>query len=212
MSPRSSRGHVTILRVMCDKQVQSSDRNEMAAVVVGAQRAWRGIVLRHVRGDNSLADDLLQRFALRALERLGDVRDRSCLHGWLRTVLASTLSDHAREAARRPEVATDPMHLAALPHKSEQEPEACPCLHPNMQLLRSDQADLLHRLDLAGERREAVAAALGLRMNTLEVRLHRARRALAARMASSCRSCREDGVMSCACPGPRPAPHPLSIT
>lgn len=176
----------------------------MAAAVVNAQALWRGIVLRRVCGDRSLADDLLQRFAMRALERLDDLREPERVYGWLRVVLASTLADHAREVARRAECAVEPDHLAALPAQIEQDvDEPCPCLHPNLKKLRADQAEILHRLDLAGERREVVALALGLRVNALDVRLHRARRALAKEMEASCHSCHEEGFMSCACPFPR---------
>lgn len=175
----------------------------MAAAVANAQALWRGIVLQRVCGDRFLADDLLQRFAMRAMERLDDVREPERIYGWLRVVLASTLADHARETARRVEYAVEPSKLAAFPAPIERDAdEPCPCLHPNLKKLRADQTEILHQVDLAGERREVVARALGLRLNALDVRLHRARRALAKVMETSCRSCRKDGFVNCACRSP----------
>jgi RNA polymerase sigma-70 factor (ECF subfamily) len=182
----------------------SPSRDLVQAAVVEAQQRLRGMVLRRLRGNRQAADDVLQRFALKALERAGELRDPERIHGWLSRILASTLADHGREAARRRERIEDPHTLARLADLcAAQEEEAwasCTCVEPLLGALRPDQADLIRRLDLAGEDRAAVAASLELRANALHVRLHRARRALAALLMAACLTCPTAGFMNCACP------------
>jgi RNA polymerase sigma-70 factor (ECF subfamily) len=182
----------------------SAPRDLVQTAVVEVQQRLRGMVLRRLRGDRQATDDVLQRFALKALERAGELRDSERVHGWLARILASTLADHGREAARRRERVEDPHTLARLADLcAPQEEEAwasCTCVEPLLGALRPDQADLIRRLDLAGEGRAAVAASLGLRANALHVRLHRARRALAALLMAACLTCPTEGFMNCACP------------
>lgn len=191
----------------CEAMDQGSpSRDLVQAAVVEAQQRLRGMVLRRLRGNRQAADDVLQRFALKALERAGELRDPERIHGWLSRILASTLADHGREAARRRERIEDPHTLARLADLcAAQEEEAwasCTCVEPLLGALRPDQADLIRRLDLAGEDRAAVAASLELRANALHVRLHRARRALAALLMAACLTCPTEGFMNCACPVP----------
>jgi RNA polymerase sigma-70 factor (ECF subfamily) len=47
------------------------------------------------------AEEVLQRFSLRALERAADLRDVRTVRGWLGQVLASTIVDHQRRTIRR---------------------------------------------------------------------------------------------------------------
>lgn len=189
----------------CEAMDQGSrSRDLVQAAVVEAQQRLRGMVLRRLRGNRQAADDVLQRFALKALEHAGELRDPERVHGWLSRILASTLADHGREAARRRERIEDPHTLARLADlctaQEEEVSASCACVEPLLGALRPDQADLIRRLDLAGEDRTAVAASLELRANALHVRLHRARRALAALLMAACPTCPTEGFMNCACP------------
>ena len=55
---------------------------------------------RRLRGREE-AQEVLQRFSLRALERAADLRDVRTVRGWLGRILASTIVDHQRHAIRR---------------------------------------------------------------------------------------------------------------
>jgi DNA-directed RNA polymerase specialized sigma24 family protein len=50
--------------------------------------------LRRRLGNREEAEDVLQRFSLRALERASDLRDVHTVRGWLGRILASTIVDH----------------------------------------------------------------------------------------------------------------------
>ena len=172
--------------------------------VVGAQVRLRGVVIRHLNGDRYGADDVLQRFALRALARAGELRDPECVHGWLARVLSSTLADHGREIARRREFVRDPRQFEEMLVAPESEPAQwpCNCIEPLLDVMRPDQAALIRRLDLSGEPREDVAAELDILPNALHVRHHRARRALASLLLGACITCPSESFMHCACPKP----------
>ncbi|MBX9700228.1 MAG: hypothetical protein K2X74_12380 [Acetobacteraceae bacterium] len=207
------------MRWQCETKDQGSTAGDLVrTAVVETQQRLRGMVLRRLRGDRQAADDVLQRFALKALEHAGELRDPERVQGWLSRILASTLADHGREAARRRERSEDHHALARLADRSVTQEEevrtSCACVEPLLGTLRPDQADLIRRLDLEGEDRAAVAASLEVRMNALHVRLHRARRALAAQLRAACATCPTEGFMGCACPvSPRAdAPHHRQAT
>ena len=176
--------------------------------VAEAQTKLRGVVLRRLGGDRHAAEDVLQRFALRALERAAELRDPGRVHGWLARVLASTLADHGRRLARGRGCPGDPRDIAAAAVAPEPGTAvwACDSVQPLLDAMRPDQAALIRRLDLAGEPRERVAAELGVLRNALHVRHHRARRALAARLLNACVTCPAESFACCACPKP-PAVH-----
>jgi RNA polymerase sigma-70 factor (ECF subfamily) len=58
----------------------------------------------------------------------------------------------------------------------------------------------LRRIDLHGESHTKVANDLGISINLLRVRLHRARQALKqALLRSCCKTCHDHGFMNCEC-------------
>jgi RNA polymerase sigma-70 factor (ECF subfamily) len=75
----------------------------------------------------------------------------------------------------------------------------CECLHTQLPLLTAEHAEAIRRLDLDGEPREKVAAEMGVSVNNLTVRLHRARQALKRRLEEMCKACLEGGFLDCRC-------------
>src|SRR3546814_4227986 len=92
---------------------------------------------------------------------------------WLRLVLRSVLNDHfRREAARQRAEADFARKDAAIPPPEEKiDTAACMCLHKILPALKPEYAEILRRVDLAEEPREAIAAALGLTIGNLTGRL-----------------------------------------
>ena len=154
-------------------------------------------------GDAREAEDVLQAFMLRALERAGDLRDLRTVRGWLGRVLTTTLIDHQRRAARR---RTRETHLApeaaeALQVEADGELDqaVCDCLYRILPTLRPAYAEIIWRADLLGEPRARIAASLGLSLNSVNVRLHRGRRALGRRLETMCDACAVHGFLDCRC-------------
>lgn len=152
------------------------------------------------------ADEVLQRFMLKAIERAGDLRDASSVKGWLSRVLATTIADFQRTVIRRrgKEIGVDPHQLAEVSHDHIEPDDAideavCNCLYRLLPTLKPDYAEVLWRADLLEEPRESIAQSLDTTVNNVTVRLHRARRALKTRLLQMCRTCIEHGFLDCAC-------------
>lgn len=160
---------------------------------------------RRLRNEEE-AEEVLQRFMLRAIERAGDLRDVGSVRAWLGRVLATTIVDHQRTAIRRRgrETAIDHDELTRLAELSvepdiETDAAVCDCLYQLLPTLKPDYAEVLWRADLLGEPREQIALRLGTTVNNITVRLHRARQALKTRLEQMCRTCVVHGFLDCQC-------------
>lgn len=149
------------------------------------------------------AEEVLQAFAVRALERSADIRDADSVRGWLSRVLETTVADFYRQRLRQekreaPFVA-EPSDRASLDQADSSDKAACECLYALLPLLKAAHAELIRRIDLENEARETVAAEIGITTNNLTVRLHRARLALRRRLEAMCMSCLQDSFLDCSC-------------
>lgn len=141
---------------------------------------YRSIALRQLR-DPDAADDVVQAFALKALDRAAQLRDANAVHGWLRRLFETTLIDFCRRRStcRQREVAFElDQHDRADPTLADQGPDPARTLLATLTHLKAEYADVIYRLDLLDQPRQAVADQFGITVNNLTVRAHRARRAL----------------------------------
>ncbi len=148
------------------------------------------------------AEDVLQEFYAKALSKAGQIRGSESIVAWLARLLRTTLADHYRARERRMRHEGHFAREAARfvnPTEKEVNSFACECLHGLLPTLRTDYAEILRRIDLAGEDRGEIGASLGLTMNNLTVRLHRARQALRAALMQSCKTCPVHGFLQCGC-------------
>ena len=113
------------------------------ALVDGRQRIL-GYLLRRL-GDRDVAEEVFQRFVLRALEHSAEINDVAAVHGWLGRVLASAVADRQRDEARRRrrETATGEEDLARLTVAPDRKPWKQPapastrCCPPCGRLMRT---------------------------------------------------------------------------
>jgi RNA polymerase sigma-70 factor (ECF subfamily) len=161
------------------------------------------VFLRRRLGSREEAEEVLQHFSLRALERASDLRDVRTARGWLGRVLASTIADHQRRAvrSRRREVAMDQSNIenVAVEPDGELDGAVCNCLYKLLPTLKPDYAEVVWRADILGEPRDRVAASLGTTLNNVTVRIHRGRRALKKRLEEMCLTCPVHGFLDCRC-------------
>lgn len=154
-------------------------------------------------GNRSDAEELLQKFSLKALERAAQLRDIRSVRGWLGRILATTLIDHHRHTGRHRnrEIGTDPSALESLAIEPDHEMDEaiCNCLHKLLPTLKPEYADVLWRSDILDEPRDRIAASLGTTLNNVTVRLHRARQTLRKRLEEMCLSCPTHGFLQCEC-------------
>ncbi|MBX3583135.1 MAG: RNA polymerase subunit sigma-70 [Rhizobiaceae bacterium] len=147
------------------------------------------------------AEEVLQRFSLRALERASQLRDIRTVRGWLGRILATTLVDHQRNLSkrRRRETPVDKAEIESEPVDAELDAAVCNCLYRLLPTLKPEYADIVWRADILGEPRDRLAASLGTSLNNVTVRLHRGRQALRKRLEEMCRTCPIHGFLDCHC-------------
>ena len=151
----------------------------------------RGYLIRRL-GNAADAEDVLHGVILRAMEKAEALRDEGAVQGWLSRILASAIVDHHRRQALRRRNENDLLlqQGSSEPIGDESEAAACECVHLILPALNTEYAQVIRRIDLEAEDRVAAAAALGLTVNALTVRLHRARGQLRQQLLEMCRSCR----------------------
>ena len=179
----------------------AADAAVREALVAGRQQILN--FLRRRLGDAEAAEEVLQTFMLRAIDRSGQLRDLRAVRGWLSRLLTSAIADHGRRLTRQRqrEVVTAPTDLEGLQVSSDNalEEAICDCLHKLLPTLKPKYAEVILRVDLQEEAREEAAANLGITLNNLNVRLHRARQALKMRLEQMCRTCPQHGFFDCNC-------------
>jgi RNA polymerase sigma-70 factor (ECF subfamily) len=156
---------------------------------------------RRLRNDSD-AEEVMQQFYLRVVVHASQLRNEESVLMWLRRLLQSALSDFRRRAAARARAEADFARKEAVtppPSNDDLDAWVCQCLYKLLPLLRPDYTEVLRRVDLGSEPREATAAALGLTLGNLTVRLHRARQALRRALQLTCQTCPIHGYLDCGC-------------
>lgn len=168
--------------------------------LVEARQGILAFLQRRLRNRDE-AEEVFQRFSLRALERASQLRDVLTVRGWLGRILATTIADHQRSSIRRRqrEVETDPTTIDNHPVDAELDAAVCNCLYRLLPTLKAEYADIIWRIDILGEPRDQLAASLGASINNLTVRLHRGRQALKKRLEQMCLTCPIHGFLDCHC-------------
>jgi RNA polymerase sigma factor (sigma-70 family) len=153
--------------------------------------------------DRATAEDVLQNFCVRVLTNSASLRENDSAVAWLYTVLRSVLTDHyRREATRRRHesgYAEQRVILGEDTVEHEDPSVICTCVRSLMPELRPDYAQILFRVDIHNEPRQALGAELGISAENLRVRLHRARQAMQKILKSYCESCCDQTFDDCSC-------------
>ena len=192
-------------RLSADDDRDAADKAADAAVRRALAESRRHILnfLQRRLGSSEAAEDVLQEFMLRAIERSTQLRDVRSVRGWLSRILATTIVDHQRRSTRRRqrEAVMHPNDIEALEIEADEELDeaVCNCLYKLLPTLKPDYAEVIWRVDLLGEPRDRVAASLGLTLNNVAVRLHRGRQALKKRLEEMCLTCPIHGFLDCRC-------------
>ena len=168
------------------------------AALIEHRRDFLRMLTRRL-GNMETAEEGLQQCYLRAVNRAFALRKRESILAWFYRLL-SVLADYARrEATRKRLESAYAWHQALTQEDPKLESTVCTCLYALLPTLKPEHADILRRVDLLGEPRQQVAAALGVTVNNVTVRLHRARQAIKRALLLSCTTCPEHGFLHCAC-------------
>ena len=187
-------------------------RRDAEARLIECRNRFLGFLRKRLNSSQD-AEDVFQDFCVKVLRNHATIRNGERLDAWLGITLRHTLTDHyRRQAIRKRAVQAYAIETRVLePGAGDVEPTACGCLFSALQMLEPAQADLLQRLTLRDEPRDAIAADLGVSLNTLGVRVHRIRAALKKKVAEICPDCAAGRLMQCGCDRSRGIPSNLSL-
>jgi len=160
-------------------------------------------LVRQVRGDVALADDLLQTVFLKALRQGQRFCDVEQSRSWLFTTARHTVVDHFR--LRKQDVPV-PETLTADTTPPIAVDSLVQCLPRALAELDAQDTDVLRRCDLEGMTQAKYAQLRGLSLPGVKSRLQRARRRLQAHITRVCQvQCDENGHVCCFVPRTAPS-------
>lgn len=169
-------------------------REEIATLVAMRLRQGRAGYLRYIRSrlrSREDAQDVLQDFALKAVQGAARLTDPAKVDAWLAVTLRNALFDRYRRNAGRARlqeaVRIEPAEVVGNDGEDLERPLAC--LGEAIGALRPDYGALLRKAELDETPLKAVAEGLGITANNAGVRVHRAREALRQVMQARCSAC-----------------------
>jgi RNA polymerase sigma-70 factor (ECF subfamily) len=147
-------------------------------------------------GNPELAADLVQDSLLKALRSADQPCNGEGAVTWFYRILRHSIIDLYRRRDVRER---------ALQRLQTELPDAaaervlCQCFKRLLPRLPAQYRDLLQRVDLDGASPKDAATALGLTLNNLNVKLHRARQRLREMVEATCHVCSKHGCLDCSC-------------
>ena len=149
--------------------------------------------------DPDLAADVVQDSLLKALQASDQPSDKEKIIPWFYRILRNSIIDlYRRHDARNRAIERFQAEFAEEPSAID-EKTLCNCFRQLLPTLPAAYHEILDRVDLKGEDPSAVAAALKIKPNNLNVRLFRARKQLKERLEQTCQACSKHGCLDCTC-------------
>jgi RNA polymerase sigma-70 factor (ECF subfamily) len=194
----------------------STGTHALAARLLAQRDTFKAFLAARV-GSAAEAEDILQTGLVKALQRADELRDDDKLTAWFYQVLRRAVIDHYRtRGAERRRAEALGAQLAALEEDTAAaalpgiEAQLCSCLAGVIATLPPHYAQLLQRVELAGEAVQDAARALGVSANHASITLHRARRELRQRLEQFCGACADGACLDCDCAPADAIPSPVS--
>jgi len=139
----------------------------------------RKFILASVR-DESVADDLVQDTFIRIQENLDSVKDPSKVSSWIFKIAYNLCQDHFRsrkKSSSHEEIHDGLVNLQETPlHKKVEQGEMSQCVQDKVNLLPESLRSVLIFADVMELRHQEIANILGLSVENVKVRVHRARK------------------------------------
>lgn len=183
----------------------SAGTHALAARLHAQRDTFKAFLAARV-GSAAEAEDILQTSLVKALQHGGELRADHKLTTWFYQVLRRAVIDHYRtRGAERRRVEALGAQLTALEEDTAAasvaglEAQLCSCLTGIIATLPPHYAQLLQRVELAGEAVQDAARALGVSANRASVTLHRARQELRKRLEQFCGACADGACLDCDC-------------
>ncbi len=149
----------------------------------------RKYILASVK-DESAADDLVQEAFLKIRENLGSVRDPGKVSSWVFRIAHNLCQDHFRTLKKsffQEEIHDELVNLQETPvQKKMEQGEMSQCVQEQLNLLPESLRSVLIFSDVMEFSQQEIAEILGLTVENVKVRLHRARKKFKAILEEKC--------------------------
>ena len=180
--------------------VDAAEQPAPVATLLENHRAFLHYLQRRV-GDRALAEDILQDAFAKVVARPEQApADESVIPWFYRTLRNAAIDQFRRRGAadRAYEAFARELETHDAP-TDEMEGEICACVSRLAATLKTEYAEALEAIDVAGTPVKAFAEQKGLSSSNAGVRVFRAREALKKRVTESCGTCAEHGCLNCTC-------------
>jgi len=188
----------------------AADRDS-ASVLAENHRRFLAFLERRVP-TREIAEDILQDAFVRGLTKAPAFTTPASNVAWFYRVLRNAIVDYYRRAGveeRAVERYAAETGDSVAPVDPELFDTVCACVRSLVATLKPEYAAAITRVDLEGASPAAFALESGISSNNAGVRLHRAHRALKARLREVCSTCADHGCTPCSCtPAPGHAQTP----
>jgi RNA polymerase sigma-70 factor (ECF subfamily) len=149
----------------------------------------RKFILASVRNE-SAADDLVQEAFMKIQENLDSVRDAAKVSSWVFRIAHNLCQDHFRalkKSSSNEEVHDGLVNLQETPvQKKMEQGEMSQCVQEQLNLLPESLRSVLIFSDVMEFSQQEIADILGLTVENVKVRLHRARKRFKAILEEKC--------------------------
>jgi len=163
------------------------------------QKSIYNYVLRMVR-NKDIAEELTQEIFIRAYKNLSSFRGDSKISTWIYGIATNACLDYFRTSEFKKSENTGAIILDILPEEIDSEgiekilsieedlikAEMAECIRDYIESLLSDYRTVIILHDLEGFKNREIAKILGCSLETVKIRLHRARKKLQSILASNC--------------------------
>ena len=184
-------------------------RRSSADIFDAYQARIRTYILGMVH-DPAEADDLTQEVFMQVHRKLDSLRDQDALVSWLYRIATHVCYDRFRKSSRQPRSEpldvgddgstrreSDDTDVVRLDRVIERK-EMSACVRKYIEELRPEYRQVIVLHDLEELTNPEIAEMLGVSVDTVKIRLHRARRKLEGVLNTNCEfSCDEQGILVC---------------
>jgi len=175
----------------------------------------RKFILASVRNE-SLADDLIQETFIRIQENLNTVRDPEKISSWIFRIAYHLCQDHFRnlkKSSTQEEIHDGLVNIEETPiQKKLEQGEMSQCVQDKLSLLPEAQRSVIIFADIMDLSHQEMADILGLTVENVKVKLHRARKKFKAILEKECTfEVDERSVLVCEPVDKRKSDRPSSI-
>jgi RNA polymerase sigma-70 factor (ECF subfamily) len=178
-----------------EKPVQEKCSLDFADIFRDFERPIHNYLL-HLTQNQTEAEDLAQETFIRVHERLETFRGESSLRTWIYRIATNVAIDHFRSSAARQETASQSFEeefdgeqgdtTARSPEHQVAKSEMSDCVQGHIQQLPLSYRTVLLLHDVQGLRTRDIADVLDCSVDTVKIRIHRARNRLRESLAAGC--------------------------